>query len=479
MRTASETPSIRRRLLALLLIPTAAVAAAATYSAYRTSLAPLDAAYDAELRDTALAVASSIEARGGSGAMWSLTPDAVRMLRSDAHDTIYYRVSGSDGHFIAGDRDLAVPHQAMSNPEFSGADYRGEPIRVVSYRIAAAGGAAIVTVAETLHKRQAARRQVLRTSLAVDAAQLAIALAVIWLGVRFAIEPLREAERQLAMRRPRELAPLATASVPVEIRSLIDALNHLFRSLQDSQLAERSFIENAAHQLRTPLAGMLAHLELMASGDTPDLARAHAALEGARRLAHTTQQLLALARSDAAARAGSDIETLSLPGVVEACVESRLAAADAAGIDLGAQIDPVATRGLGWMLGEALGNLTDNAIAATPAGGSVTLRCGHERGCAFLEVSDTGIGIPPAERAQVFERFYRASNARAPGSGLGLAIVREVARLHGATLTLDPGDGGKGTCVRMSFPPGKRHSWRECVDYPGAGIPSAFATNPN
>lgn len=131
---------------------------------------------------------------------------------------------------------------------------------------------------------------------------------------------------------------------------------------------------------------------------------------------------------------------------------ARLAAADAAGIDLGAQVDPAETRGLGWMLGEVLGNLADNAIAATPAGGSVTLRCGREHGCAYLEVSDTGVGIPPAERTRVFERFYRASNARTTGSGLDLAIVREVARLHGATLTLDKGDGGKGTCVRMSFP---------------------------
>jgi len=453
MHTAGETPSIRRRLLALLLIPTALIAAAATYSAYRTSLAPIEGAYDAELLDTALAVASNLEAHDRTAPTLELTPDAVRLLRSDAHDNIYYRVSGSDGHFMAGDHDLAVPHQGVGNPEFSQATYRGEPIRVVSYRASAASGGAIVTVAETLHKRQSARRHVLRSSLTVDAAQLATALAVIWFGVRFAIAPLRDVERQLAGRWPRQLTPIGTEGAPIEIRSLIDALNHLFRSLQEAQLAERSFLENAAHQLRTPLAGMLTHLELLASGHSQvDLARARAALEGAKRLARTTQQLLALARSDAAARAGGDFQTLSLPAVIEACAESRLPAADSAGIDLGAQVEPAEVRGQRWMLEEALGNLVDNAIAATPAGRSVTLRCGRERDCTFLEVSDAGVGIPPAERERVFERFYRASNSRAAGSGLGLAIVSEVARVHGAALSVDAGERGEGTRVRMSFP---------------------------
>jgi two-component system sensor histidine kinase TctE len=146
-------------------------------------------------------------------------------------------------------------------------------------------------------------------------------------------------------------------------------------------------------------------------------------------------------------------EAVSLPQVIKTCAETRLASADAAGIDLGAELDAATTRGTGWMLEEALGNLADNAIAATPSEGSVTLRCGMAADCAWLEVGDTGVGIPSAERAQVLERFYRASNARVPGSGLGLAIVREVARLHRAVLTIDEGADGRGTRIRMTFPP--------------------------
>jgi len=449
----NRPPSIRRRLFALLLIPTAAIAAAATYGAYRTALAPFEAAYDKALLDAALAIASNIEARDASGPTLSLTPDAVSVLRSDSLDTIYYRVSGDDGHFIAGDRDLPVPHQGVENPEFDDLTFGREPIRVVSYRVSSAHGGSIVTVAETRHKRDHARASVLRSSLAVDAAQLATALIVIWLGVEFAIEPLRNVERQLSARGSRDLEPLTTDGVPVEIRSLIDALNRLFGALQEAEIAERSFLDNAAHQLRTPLAGMLAHLELMAAGGAAiDGAQAQAALEGARRLARTAHQLLALARSDAASRSESLQEEISLPEVIKVCVEARLASADACGIDLGADFESAVTRGSAWMLEEALGNLTDNAIAATATGGSVTLRCGMTGGCAWFEVGDTGVGIPAAERAQVFERFYRASNARAAGSGLGLAIVREVARLHRAALTVEDGVDGRGTRVRMTFP---------------------------
>jgi two-component system sensor histidine kinase TctE len=449
----SDSPSIRRRLLALLPIPTAAIAALATYSAYRTTLAPFEAAYDQDLLDAALAVAGNIEVGRGARPAISLTPDAVRVLRSDSQDSIYYQVSAGDGHFIAGDAGLPVPHQRIRNPTFTDSTYLGEPIREASYRVMTRAGSAIVTVAETRHKRSLARRQLLQSSLAVDAAQLVTALIVIWFGVGFAIRPLGRVERQLAMRGPRDLEPVTTEGAPTEIRSLIAALNRLLRALQEAEQAERSFIENAAHQLRTPLAGMLAHLELLAADSGPEQReRVDDILDGGRRLARTTHQLLALARSDSTLRTIATLDPVYLPGIIEAAITSRLAAADRAQVEIGAQIEPAQVRGVRWLLEEALGNLVDNAVAATPPGGSVTLRCGSVDGCAFLEVLDTGIGIPAHERAQVFERFFRASNTRAEGSGLGLAIVREVAAIHAAVITLDAAAEGIGTAVRLTFP---------------------------
>jgi two-component system sensor histidine kinase TctE len=453
MSLPADTSSIRRRLLALLLIPTAAIAGVTTYGDYRAASSLFEAGYDQELLDAALAIASNIESRSAGEPALTLTPDAVTVLRTDSLDTIYFRVSAGDGRFIAGDDDLPVLHQAARNPTFGHARFHGEPIRIASYRASGPGGAAIITVAETLHKRAAARERVLRTSLAVDAAQLMTALLAIWLGVRFAIAPLRAVERQLAARRPRDLESFSTAGVPTEIRSLIDALNHLMRALREAEQAERTFLENAAHQLRTPLTGMLAQLELLATpGAVHDADRIQPILASGRRLARTTRQLLALARSDAATRTAADFEEVALVNVIDACVQTRLAAADAAGVELGVELEPATTRGVLWLLEEALGNLLDNAIAATPAGGGVTVRCGFTAGRAFLEVSDTGSGIPAQERPRIFERFYRASNSRSPGSGLGLAIVGEIAALHGANLTLGDGPDARGTVVRMVFP---------------------------
>jgi len=452
MSPGSDTSSIRRRLLALLLIPTAAIAAVATWSDYRAASSLFEAGYDQALLDAALAIASNIDSRAAGQPTLALTPDAVTMLRTDSMDTIYYRVSGGDGRFIAGDADLPVLHQGGRNPTFGHAHFHGEHIRIASYRASGAAGAAIVTVAETLHKRNAARERVLRSSLAVDVAQLATALIVIWFGVDLAMAPLRAVERQLGARGTRKLEAFSTAGAPAEIRSLIDALNHLMAALRDAERAERAFLENAAHQLRTPLAGMLAQLELLAAeSPAPDAERIRAVLEGGRRLARTTHQLLALARSDAAARSASEFEWVSLTAVVDASVHTRLAAADRAGVELAAELEPAQARGIPWLLEEAFGNLVDNAIAATSAGGSVTLRCGVAGGHAFLEVADTGVGIPPDERARVLDRFYRASNARTSGSGLGLAIAGEVARIHAAELSLGEGAEGRGTVVRLTF----------------------------
>jgi two-component system sensor histidine kinase TctE len=170
-------------------------------------------------------------------------------------------------------------------------------------------------------------------------------------------------------------------------------------------------------------------------------------LEATQRLTHTTQQLLALARSDEAANLRWEFIQLELSEIVESTVADRISAALGAGIDMGADTEPGTIQGVRWLLVEALSNLVNNSIAHTPAGGTITVRCGAD----FLEVSDNGVGIPVDEREQVLGRFFRGSNARGAGSGLGLAIVAEVAQLHGAAVSIDAGPDGTGTTVRMTF----------------------------
>jgi two-component system sensor histidine kinase TctE len=265
---------------------------------------------------------------------------------------------------------------------------------------------------------------------------------------------LREVQEQIAQRSARDLAPLPLDRVPVEIRSIVETLNRLFHTVSESATAQRRFLESAAHQLRTPLTGVQAQLELMAAdeADVSKQQRLTLILDAARRLAHTTQQLLTLARSDEAANLRWDLVDVDLAVIVENAVADRVAAADLAGVDLGAEIGPASVKGVGWLLSEAVGNLANNAIAHSPPGGQVTLRCGLHRGAPFVEVTDSGVGIPPQERDRVFERFVRGSNARGTGSGLGLAIVKEVAQLHGATIDIDIGPNGTGTSITLRFP---------------------------
>ncbi len=452
-KTNERGPSIRRRLLALLLIPAALVLAAGTLTDYLASRAPLQDAYDQALIDAAIAIAAYVEPDASGNPVLTLSPHAVTLLRSDSSDSIYFQVIGANARVIGGDADLPKLHQDVRNPARGDAFYGGERIRMVAYRAMSPAGPIVVSVAETLHKRDYTLNRILSSALLADAAQLGLVLLLIWLGVRFAIAPLHQIEREIASRSPRDLAPLPTSTVPVEILSLVKTINRLFQVLRDTGSAQRRFLESAAHQLRTPLAGVQAQLELLAAEATDSkreqLTRV---LDATRQLAHTTHQLLALARSDQAANLNWDFTSVDLVDVVGSIVTQRLAAADLADIDLGARIEPARIRGVAWLLEEALGNLVNNAIAHTPAGGSVTVRCGSEHGAAFLEVTDTGIGIPPAERTQVLQRFFRGSNARGSGTGLGLAIVNEVAQLHGAGITIDAGPDQRGTTIRLTFP---------------------------
>ncbi len=163
--------------------------------------------------------------------------------------------------------------------------------------------------------------------------------------------------------------------------------------------------------------------------------------------------MLTLARADESAAGNWTFEDVDLTSVVESVVADSLSTAEQAGVDLG-RGDCAGSRvgGVGWLLAEALRSLVGNAIAHTPAGGSVTVACGAQEHLTYLEVVDNGIGIPAAERERVLERFYRASNARGTGSGLGLAIAKEVAELHGGRLLIGDGQQGIGTSVRIVIP---------------------------
>lgn len=445
--------SIRRRLLTLLVLPAILVLLAGTVVDYLARRGPVRDAYDAVLLDTAIALAANVHTDANQRITAVLPQAALNVLRSDSLDSIYFRISGPNGEWVAGDQDLPQIASALSNPSYQTVSYRGRPVRLVNYRTQTSAGFVSTVVAETQNKREKVRENLWTTALLTDLAELAVILGVVWFGVRIALRPLGDLQLQIAGRKPGDLEPLQLANVPLEARSVVDELNRLFATIAAGSRTQKQFLENAAHQLRTPLAGMQAQIELLMVEETTQEKRerlAHA-LAATRRLAHTTQQLLALARSEAGIYQAGDFVPIDLDLVVESCVSDHLSSAIAAGIELAATLQPVKVHAIGWLLGEALNNMVDNAIKYTPRGGLIEVRCGSEQGVPYVEVADTGAGIPVHDRERVTQRFVRGRDAQGEGSGLGLAIVSDIARLHGAALSIDAGPQQVGTVVRLEF----------------------------
>jgi len=451
MNGLADTTAIRKRLLLTLFLPAVLVLAGGTVADYYLTVRPLDRAYDEALIDTAVAIAANTKSVDGKTEL-ALPQELLAVLRPDARDSTFFRVGLSDGTLVAGDDDLPTPSSAQ-NPTLADTTYRGARIRVAAFKTYAGGERITVTTAETTAQRDEARSRALWTSVAADAVVIGILVALIWLSVRWSLDPLREVEEEIKRRSARDLTPLDVARAPDEIRGLVSTLNRLFVTVGEHAGKQRQFLDNAAHQLRTPLAGIQAQLELMTADErSPERQhRLRRVLDAARRLSRTAEQLLMLARADESANLATELADVDLASIVESTIADQLTQAEAAGIDLGANIANAQTRGIDWLIAEALRNLVSNALTHTPSGGSVTVSCGVWEGAPFLEVADTGSGIPDADRDRVFGRFFRGSNARGAGSGLGLAIVNEVARVHGASLSIDRGPSGIGTIVQMVF----------------------------
>ena len=278
---------------------------------------------------------------------------------------------------------------------------------------------------------------------------------MIWLMVGRGLRPLDRLARAVGARRPDAMAPLASQGAPAEARPLVDALNGLLGRLDRALTTQRAFVADAAHELRTPLTALQLQLQLVerSRNDTErDQALAELRL-GLERAIHLVTQLLTLARQEPDSAAAPRMEALVLADQVALAMADHAALAEARQIDLGAlerdaearvNAEPAALRTM-------IGNLIDNAIRYTPQGGRVDLKVARSDDRVWLEVSDSGPGIPRGERERVLDRFYRRAGQGQPGSGLGLAIVKAIADRHGALLELGTADGG-GLSVRVGFP---------------------------
>ncbi len=375
-------------------------------------------------------------------------------------DQVLYTVSDSNGEKIAGNANLSRPlsyRRGKAGPLFSNGERNGEKTRIVSLVYPAPPGGQLLQLhlSETTHQRQALIRGIFAYIVIPQLLLILIAAVVVWYGLKQGMMPLERLRREVAMRQRDDLSRLDETRAPAEVRPLIDAVNDLLERLKQAMRAQKRFIADAAHQLRTPLAGLKTQAELALREDDAELKRR--TLEylhtSARRSTHLVNQLLALARNEPDGQGDYAFTTLDLNQMAHECTALWVPLALEKNIDLGLERSPqhVPVRGDATSLNEMLGNLIDNAIRYTQAGGNVTVKVSHTQDEAVLCVEDNGPGIDPQHRERVFERFYRILGSGQSGSGLGLAIVAEVAKRHGATIKLDHGRGGSGTLFSIRF----------------------------
>jgi two-component system, OmpR family, sensor histidine kinase TctE len=370
-------------------------------------------------------------------------------------------VFNGEGQQLVGPTWLPTLLPITDAPEFISVVEGGVTHRVVAQRMRTEAGELIFMLADGSDARQRWVRNVLLRVLLPNLLLFAVAAVVLSWGISRALQPLIELKQAVERRSPRDLSPIDDRQTPAEVRPLVAALNRLFARVNEQSETQRRFVADAAHQLRTPLAGLQAQVEAwaqaarsMGAGDLLSL-RAEQVLRLRDATRNTTQlanQLLALSRADAL-RGDATLETVDLAELCETVLEHFLDAASARRIDLGLEAAPARTQGHAWLLRELLINLVDNAIKYTSPGGAVTLRCGQGAAdnAAWIEVEDDGPGIAPAERARVLQRFYRVPGTGGSGHGLGLAIADGIARVHRTQLQLDSGTTGRGLRVRVVF----------------------------
>jgi len=454
--------SLRRSLLLLLVPGLLLVAAAELWQTWRTATDAANAAYDRSLLGAIKSMDANISTvSGGLGV--ELPYRLLEFFELTASGHVYYRVATEDGLVEIGNSGLPLPPGVLvtGQPRFMDAVYFDEPVRVGAYaRVLerplgnqSPGQRLVIQVAETLESRQAFTRALVLQSLARDVLLLVVATGLMVLAVGWALRPLARLRAEVQGRAAQDLTPMAAQGIPADVQPLVEAINfHIERNRQHTEARQR-FVDDASHQLRTPLATLTTQVGFALR--EPDPALQQQALVAIKaqldETVRQTNQMLALARVDSAA---VELEPLNLNALAEAATRQWWAQARAQQIDLGFEADATASQVMGHagLLKEALSNLLHNAIRYAPAGAQVTVCVDHSASECILSVIDTGPGMNPQEMARAGDRFFRGSQVSQPGSGLGLAIVRSIAERHGGQMRVSAGLNGHGLAVAIVLP---------------------------
>lgn len=456
------TRSLRGQLLAWVMLPLVGAVLIDGVVSLRNSQATAEVVQDRLLLGSARIVAEQLRFEDG-GVQAPIPPAALELFQAGGTDMVYYRVIAANDQTITGYPELVLPdtHLQPETAAFFDSVVRGRPVRAVAYLqpVLTESGLQLVHVqiAQTLSGRDEMARGLWGHALAQHLVTLALVALLIWVGLRNGLKPLLTLRDAVLRRRPGSLKPLQLEAVPAELNPLVDAINEYALRLEKHTRMQEAFIQNAAHQLRTPLTLLKTQVSyavrsVEGSGRDESLAAIRKTVQQASRL---VQQLLSLSNAQVHGDADRGEDAGDLGDVVRGVLEDMAGRAQSRNLDLG--FEGTASRclvgGHVIALREIVTNLVDNAIRYTPEGGIVTTRIASAEGRVILTIEDDGPGIPPEEREKVFQRFYRIDDRDSDGCGLGLAIVREFALSIGAQVFLATPAAGHGLSAVVEFRP--------------------------
>ena len=451
--------SLKGTLFFWVLVPLAVVVAVNLWMGYRNARGTADLVTDRTLAASARSIAEFAAVEQGMVTA-QIPPSALEMFDTGHGDHVYYHVEADDGRLLAGSLDMPLPARgaSLSQPVSYRDSYRHQPMRLIALEYPVVGAASassvLVAVGVTLKAHNAMLMDIWLAAAIQQFFLLVLAACMIGIGLTRGLAPLINLRDAVLRRDDSDMRPFSE-STQSELRPLIAALNNYMRHVRDQMDAQRRFIANAAHQLKTPLA-LLATQAAFAQRAKAERDREEAlsALQANTMMtARLVSQLLVLSRAEPGA-GSPNTDRVDLAATARDVLHDLAAAALRRSIELSFEegVAPAIVLGDAVLLREMIVNLIDNALRYLPDGGNVSVSVAVEQETCLLSVVDDGPGIPPHERVRVFERFYRVEGSTGDGSGLGLAIVREIAEAAGGTVTLTDGRDGRGLTVQVSLP---------------------------
>ena len=403
--------------------------------------------YDLNLLNALEVLTQQIEVENDR-ATFKLSAPARLALRPRENDGVFWKVIAPSGELLSGDAELPTPDKVTSE-NFDTVYYKNQMVRGFDVRFAYTwrttglrqAGPVLIVAAESVERRVALANDIIKGVIIPQFSVLPIAALLIWFGLSRGIAPINALQKRLRARKTDDLSPIDGRNVPVEIEPLVTAMNELLARLASHILAQQRFVADAAHQLKTPLAGLRTQAELGIRGTPPGetLSSLNQIVAGTVRATRLIDQLLLMARAENPDNV--QVTAVDVRALTQTQTQQWVDQAISVQIDLGfeAADSPMVIKGQALLLAELLNNLIDNALRYTPAKGQVTVSVSQTDQLVVVAVEDTGQGIPSVERERIFDRFYRVLGTKADGSGLGLAIVRQIAIQHGASIhILDP-----------------------------------------